>query len=68
VDLISLEELFRRDLSKVLSLLAQGKMEAHVARRMPLEKASKALGLLASGEASGKVMPVPGPGKRTNPS
>ena len=53
-------EFFRQDLSTVLALLAEGKVEAHVARRMPLEKASEALGLLASGGASGKVVLVPG--------
>jgi NADPH:quinone reductase-like Zn-dependent oxidoreductase len=52
---------FREDLSKVLSLLAEGKIDAHVARRVPLEKASEALGLLASGKASGKVVLVPHP-------
>lgn len=53
---------FQEDLSTVLSLVAEGKIEAHVARRMPLEKASEALGLLASGKASGKVVLVPGLG------
>ena len=51
---------FQEDLATVLSLLAEGKIEAHVARRMPLEEASEALGLLASGKASGKVVLVPG--------
>lgn len=51
---------FREDLSIVLSLLAEGEIEAHVARRMPLEEASEALELLASGKASGKVVLVPG--------
>jgi NADPH:quinone reductase-like Zn-dependent oxidoreductase len=50
---------FRQDLAAVLSLVAEGKIEARVARRMPLEKASEALGLLASGGASGKVVLVP---------
>ena len=53
-------KLFRQDLSTVLSLLAAGKIEAHVARRIPLEEASEALELLASGKASGKVVLVPG--------
>ena len=53
---------FQEDLSTVLSLLVEGKIEAHVTRRMPLEKASEALGLLASGKASGKVVLVPRPG------
>ena len=51
---------FQEDLTTVLSLLAEGKIEAHVAQRIPLEKASEALGLLASGKASGKVVLVPG--------
>ena len=53
-------KLFKEDLSAVLTLLAEGNIEAHVARRMPLEGAAKALGLLASGEASGKVVLIPG--------
>ena len=53
-------KLFREDLSTVLSLLAEGKIEASVARRIPLERASEALGLLVSGKASGKVVLVPG--------
>ena len=51
---------FREDLAAVLALLAEGKIEAHAATRMPLEKASEALGFLSSGEASGKVVLVPG--------
>jgi NADPH:quinone reductase-like Zn-dependent oxidoreductase len=53
---------FRGDLSNVLSLLAEGEIEAHVARRLPLEGTSEALAFLASGEASGKVVLVPGLG------
>ncbi|CAA9453410.1 MAG: Quinone oxidoreductase [uncultured Rubrobacteraceae bacterium] len=53
---------FREDLSTVLSLLAEGKIEARVDRRLPLERASEALGLLASGKVSGKVVLVPGLG------
>ena len=53
-------KLFKEDLTTVLTLVAEGKIEAHVARRMPLERASEALGLLASGGASGKVVLVPG--------
>jgi NADPH:quinone reductase-like Zn-dependent oxidoreductase len=55
-------KLFGQDLSMVLSLLAEGKIEARVARRLPLERASEALGLLASGKVSGKVVLVPGLG------
>ncbi|MBA4115540.1 MAG: zinc-binding dehydrogenase [Rubrobacter sp.] len=53
-------KLFREDLSMVLALLAKGKIEARVDRRLPLEKAAEALGLLASGNVSGKVVLVPG--------
>lgn len=53
---------FQQDLSTVLSLLAEGKIEARVARQLPLERASEALGLLASGKVSGKVVLVPGLG------
>jgi NADPH:quinone reductase-like Zn-dependent oxidoreductase len=50
---------FQQDLSTVLALLAQGEIEARVTTRMPLEKASEALGMLASGGASGKIVLVP---------
>ncbi len=53
-------KLFREDLSTVFSLLAEGKIEARVDRRLPLEKAAEALGLLVSGKVSGKVVLVPG--------
>ena len=52
-------KLFREDLSTVFSLLAEGKIKARVDRRLPLERAAEALGLLASGKASGKVLLVP---------
>ena len=55
---------FQEDLSTVLSLLTEGKIESRVTTRMPLEKASEALGLLASGEASGKVVLIPKPEAR----
>ena len=55
---------FQKDLSTVLALLAEGKIEAHAATRMPLEKAAEALGFLASGQASGKVVLVPGSAPR----
>ncbi|HEV2741984.1 MAG TPA: medium chain dehydrogenase/reductase family protein [Rubrobacter sp.] len=51
---------FQKDLSTVLVLLAEGEIEAYAAARMPLEKAAEALGFLASGKASGKVVLVPG--------
>ena len=40
--------------------MPEGKVEARVDSRLPLERASGALGLLASGKASGKVVLVPG--------
>ena len=52
-------KLFRDDLSTVLSLLADEKIEAHATTRLPLEKAAEALEFLASGGASGKVVLVP---------
>ena len=61
-------KLFREDLSRVLALLAEGKIEARVESRLPLEGAAEALGLLASGKASGKVVLVPGLGSSRNSS
>ena len=58
---------FREDLAKVLSLLAEGKIEAHASTRMPLGKAAEALALLVSGEARGKVVLVQDPDTRSNP-
>ena len=57
-------KLFQEDLSTVLSLLASGKIEAHAATRMPLEKAAEALGRLVSGGSTGKVVLLPGPATR----
>ena len=57
-------KLFQEDLSTVLSLLASGKIEAHAAARMPLEKAAEALGRLVSGGSTGKVVLLPGPATR----
>lgn len=51
---------FHEDLSTVLSLLSRGEIEAQVAKRLPLERAAEALGLLASGKVSGKVVLLPG--------
>lgn len=55
-------KLFKEDLSTVLSLVAEGEIEARVDRRLPLERAAEALGLLDSGKVSGKVVLVPGLG------
>jgi NADPH:quinone reductase-like Zn-dependent oxidoreductase len=52
-------KLFTQDLTTVLALLSEGKIEARVAEQMPLDRAADALGLLASGKASGKVVLVP---------
>jgi NADPH:quinone reductase-like Zn-dependent oxidoreductase len=52
-------KLFHDDLEVVLSLLSEGKIEARVAARLQLDRASEALGLLVSGKASGKVVLVP---------
>jgi NADPH:quinone reductase-like Zn-dependent oxidoreductase len=49
---------FQQDLATVLALLSEGKIEARVTEQMPLERAAEALGLLASGKASGKVVLV----------
>ena len=53
-------KLFHLDLATVFSLLSEGKIEARVAERLPLDQADEALDLLASGKASGKVVLVPG--------
>lgn len=61
---------FKEDLSTVLSLLAEGKIKARVDRRLSLERAAEALGLLASGKVTGKVVLIPGFGseeKSTQP-
>jgi NADPH:quinone reductase-like Zn-dependent oxidoreductase len=50
---------FRPDLARVLALLAEGKIDARVARRLPLEQAAEALSLLESGKISGKLVLVP---------
>ncbi len=50
---------FRGDLERVFALLAEGEIDARVARRLPLEEATEALGLLASGKVNGKVVLVP---------
>ena len=52
-------KLFREDLSTVLSLLAEGKIEARVVKRLPLERATEALGLLDTGKVTGKVVLLP---------
>ena len=53
-------KLFRSDLARVLAMLADGQIDARVARRLPLEQAAEALRLLESGKVGGKVVLIPG--------
>ncbi|MBA3947346.1 MAG: zinc-binding dehydrogenase [Herpetosiphonaceae bacterium] len=50
----------RTALTQVFALLAQGRIQAQIARRLPLERAAEALRLAKSGTVSGKVVLVPG--------
>jgi synaptic vesicle membrane protein VAT-1 len=50
----------RTALMQVFALLAQGRIQAQVARRLPLTRAAEALRLAESGTISGKVVLVPG--------
>jgi NADPH:quinone reductase-like Zn-dependent oxidoreductase len=52
-------KLFQQDLATVLALLSEEKLQARVAEQVTLNRAAEALGLLASGRASGKVVLVP---------
>ena len=52
---------FQEDLAAVLALLAAGELEAGVARRLPLARATEALALLADGAVTGKVVLLPQP-------
>lgn len=47
-------------LTEVFALLAQGRIEARVARRLPLERAAEGMRLAESGTIVGKVVLVPG--------
>jgi len=55
---------FRREMHAALAearaLLAQGRIQARVARQLPLERAAEGLRLAESGTVSGKVVLVPG--------
>ena len=55
---------FRREmhmaLTQVLALLAQGRIQAQIACRLPLERAAEGLRLAESGTVAGKVVLVPG--------
>jgi len=50
----------RAALTEVFALLAEGRIQAQIARRMPLEQAAEGLRLAESGTISGKVVLVPG--------
>ncbi len=47
-------------LTGVFALLAQGRIQAQIARRLPLEQAAEAMRLAESGSVVGKVVLVPG--------
>ncbi len=46
-------------LAEARALLAQGRIQARVARQLPLERAAEGLRLAESGTVSGKVVLVP---------
>jgi len=50
----------RAALTEVFALLAQGRIQARVARRLPLERAAEGMRLAESGTVVGKVVLVPG--------
>jgi len=50
----------RAALTEVFALLAQGRIQAQIARQLPLERAAEAMRLAESGTISGKVVLVPG--------
>ncbi len=47
-------------LTEVFALLAQGRIQAQIARRLPLEQAAEGMRLAESGAVMGKVVLVPG--------
>ncbi|SHG51047.1 medium chain dehydrogenase/reductase family protein [Streptoalloteichus hindustanus] len=47
---------FRSDLAEVIALFRDGKLDARVAHRLPLDRAAEALGLLVGGGVAGKVV------------
>jgi synaptic vesicle membrane protein VAT-1 len=49
----------RTALTQVFDLLAQGRIQAQIARRLPLKRAAEALRLAESGTISGKVVLIP---------
>jgi len=50
----------RAALTEVFALLAQGRIQAQIARQLPLERVAEAMRLAESGTVSGKVVLVPG--------
>jgi NADPH:quinone reductase-like Zn-dependent oxidoreductase len=50
---------FQDDLTHVLELLRQGKITSSVTDQLPLNKASEALGMLAAGKVTGKLVLLP---------
>jgi NADPH:quinone reductase-like Zn-dependent oxidoreductase len=50
---------FQDDLTHVLELFKQGKITSSVSDQFPLSKAAEALGMLAAGKVTGKVVLVP---------
>ena len=56
----SFQRELRTALTAVFALLAQGRIHAQVARRLPLERAAEAMYLAESGTVTGKVVLVPG--------
>lgn len=52
----------RRDLGEVFALVAQGKLRAQVAARVPLDQVGRAVALAESGTVTGKVVLVPANG------
>lgn len=50
---------FQADLTYVLDLLKDGKISSSVADQLPLNKAADALGMLAAGKVTGKVVLLP---------
>jgi synaptic vesicle membrane protein VAT-1 len=49
----------REALTQVFNLLAQGRIQAQIAQRLPLTRAAEALRLAESGKVSGKVVLIP---------
>lgn len=58
----------RADLGQVFALLADGRLTAQVAARIPLSQAARALRLAESGTVAGKVILVPDPADDAHPA